>query len=494
MTAVVDHQTLLDELAATVGVNHVYTDLDITDQYRGDMQPLVTAGRPLAVVRPRTTAEVAAVVKACSSRGIPIVPRGAGSGMTGAANAQDGAVSLVLTRMNDIVEIDIEARVAVVQPGVITLDLKKAAAAQGLFYAPDPTSSDWCTIGGNLANGAGGPCGSKYGVTADSVLGLEVVLASGEILRTGRRTVKGVTGYDLNRLFVGSEGTLGVITQATLSLRKKPAPTTTCVAAFGCLEEADKSVTDFLEMGYSLSLLEIMDGPCISAVEKNLNAHLLDDGGSPAAVLFAQSDSGHPEELNAFEDACNNNGALFAFQTDDEAEGEMLMQYWYGLEAALETMGTWVLHEVTVPRRQVAPLINHAAKIAETTGLFVGIHGHAADGTVHPMIVFNSTSDEERQKANEAYQQIIVAAMSLGGTVSGEHGIGRMKKSQLSDEIGPIGMAVHRAIKTALDENGIFNPDSMFSLDPSAHRHHGGASRRFVRDGCGCSGTPELRT
>ena len=290
--------------------------------------------------------------------------------MTGAANAQDGAVSLVLTRMNDIVEIDTEARVAGVQPGVITLDLKKAVAAEGLFYAPDAASSDWCTFGGNLANGSSGPCGSKYGVTADAVLGLEVVLASGEILRTrtGRRTVKGVTGYDLNRLFVGSEGTLGVITQSTLSLRKKPAPTTTCVAAFGSLEEAGKSVTDFLETGYSLSLLEFMDGPCVSAVEKNLNAHLLDAGGSPAAVLFAQSDSGHPEELNAFEDACNDNGAVFAFQTDDEAEGEMLMQYWHGLEEALETMGTWVLHEVTVPRRQVAPLINRAAKIAETAG------------------------------------------------------------------------------------------------------------------------------
>lgn len=465
MTAVADTsiQALLGEIILIVGEANVLTDPDLTEGYRRDMQPLAEAGTPLAVVRPSSTAEVAAVVRACAGAGVPIVPRGAGSGLTGAANAVDGAVTISFTRMNEKPKIDKDAGLAIVQPGVITLDLKAAAEEQGLFYAPDPTSNDWCTIGGNLANGSGGPCGAKYGVTADKVLGLEVVLANGEILRTGRTTLKDVSGYDLNRLFVGSEGTLGLITEATLSLQRKPPAPLTAVAAFPTAEAAGRSVAEFLAAGHLLSLLEIMDGPCIGAVETYLGSPMVgDDAPSPGAVLFAQSDSGQSLELEAFEEVCAANGAFFTYATDDPSEGDLLMQYWLSLEPALEAKGTWILHEVTVPPRHISRLIGKAAEIAESTGLFIGVHGHAADGTLHPMIVFTPENDDELCRARKAYDLILQAATGLGGPVSGEHGIGRMKANQLGEEIGDVGLAVHRAIKRALDPQGILNPGSMF--------------------------------
>ncbi|TFC52160.1 MULTISPECIES: FAD-binding oxidoreductase [Cryobacterium] len=461
---------LLALLVQAVGAAHVLTDPDVTEQYRRDMQPLVGAGRPLAVVRPACTSEVAAVIAACTRHGVPVVPRGAGSGMTGAANAQDGAVTILTSRMTAILTIDAAAGYAVVQPGVITLDLIRAAEAAGMFYAPDPTSSDWCTIGGNLANGSGGPHGSKYGVTADAVLALEVVLASGRVLATGRHTLKGVTGYDLNRLFVGSEGTLGFITQATLRLTRRRPALTTAVAAFASVEEAGRAVTDFIATGQSLALLEIMDQSCFAAVETHLGSRLLDEGGTPAAVLFAQSDSGTRAELAAFEDAARANGAILSFQTDDPAEGEMIMGYWRGLEAALEPLGTWILHEVTVPRDRLAALILSAADIAAETGVFVGVHGHAQDGTVHPMIVYRPDAESASERAGQAYRLILQAALDLGGPVTGEHGIGRMKTEYLADALGEVGLEVHRAIKAALDPGGTFNPGSMFSFGPEERR------------------------
>ncbi|MCG2624929.1 FAD-binding protein [Arthrobacter sp. I2-34] len=465
MTAVADTsiQALLGEMVQIVGEANVLTDPDLTGGYRRDMQPLAEAGTPLAVVRPATTAEVAAIVKACAKAGIPLVPRGAGSGLTGASNAVDGAVTISFTRMNGKPRIDRETRLAVVQPGVTTLELKQAAEEQGLFYAPDPTSNAWCTIGGNLANASGGPCASKYGVTADRVRGLEVVLASGEVLRTGSTTLKNVSGYDLNRLFVGSEGTLGLITEATLALQAKPPAPRTAVAAFPTTEAAGRSVTEFLATGHLLSLLEIMDGPCIRAVETYLGSPILgDDVPSPGAVLFAQSDTGQVLELEAFEELCAGNGAVFTYATDYPSEGELLLQYWHSLEPALEAMGTWILHEVTVLPRHVSTLIDKAAGIAEDTGLFIGVHGHAADGTLHPMIVFTPGHEDELCRARQAYGLVLQAAVELGGPVSGEHGIGRIKAAHLGEEIGETGLAVHRAIKKALDPQRILNPGSMF--------------------------------
>jgi glycolate oxidase len=316
--------TLIDALRAAVGADQIRTDPDVTAAYSRDMMPLAPSGVPLAVVFPTDTAQVVAVVKACAAAGVPIVPRGAGSGLTGAANAVDGAVTVVLTRMNRILEIDEGNRLAVVQPGIVNLDFRTEVESRNLFYAPDPSSYDWCTIGGNLNTNAGGLCCVKYGVTTDAVLGLEVVLASGEVLRTGRRTVKGVAGYDLTKLFIGSEGTLGIITEATLALRPKPAVPCTMVAAFADTESAGAAVSAAIRAGLVPSLLEIMDATCIKAVEAYTGSSILGEGDTPAAILIGQSDAGPQvgrREMDDLERVCLTAGSTFAYVTDDLAEG-----------------------------------------------------------------------------------------------------------------------------------------------------------------------------
>ena len=430
--------------------------------------PLAPSGRPLAVVLPSTTAQVSEVVRICADAGVPIVPRGAGSGLTGAANAVDGAVTVVMTKMNSILEIDEGNRLAVVQPGVVNLDFRTAVEARGLFYAPDPSSYDWCTIGGNLSTNAGGLCCVKYGVTTDAVLGLEVVLASGEVLRTGRRTVKGVAGYDLTKLFVGSEGTLCIITEATLALRPKPAAPVTLAAAFASAEDAGRAVTGAIRAGLVPSLLEIMDATCIKVVEAKSGVKLLDDGPTPAALLIGQSDAGPGvgrREMDLLERVCLDAGATFAFVTDDLAEGRMLLQARRDVLPSLELLGTWLTDDVSVPRTQIAALIGRCEEISAAVGLTIGVVGHAGDGNMHPTIVYDASDPEQTTAAELAFGQMLDAGRALGGTVTGEHGVGRIKQGFLAAEIGAIGVDIHRKIKKALDPLGVFNPGSMFSME-----------------------------
>ncbi|GAA2017214.1 FAD-binding protein [Nakamurella flavida] len=458
---------LLDALRAAVGPGGVAVDPDVTASYARDMMPLAPAGTPGAVVLPTDTGQVAAVVRACAEAGVPIVPRGAGSGLSGAANAVDGAVTLVMTRMDAILEVDEANRLAVVQPGVVNRDLRRAVESRGLFYAPDPSSYDWCTLGGNLSTNAGGLCCVKYGVTTDAVLGLQVVLASGEVLRTGRRTVKGVAGYDLTRLIVGSEGTLGVITEATLSLRPLPAAPCTLVAAFSSAEQAGAAVTGAVRAGLVPSLLEIMDATSITAVERHTGVRMLGDEDTPAALLLGQSDAGGAlgmAEMEHLERVCLAAGAVFSFVTDDLAEGRMLLQARRDVLTALETLGSWLTDDVCVPRTAIAPLIAACARIAAEEGVVVAVVGHAGDGNMHPTLVYDAADPAHVAAAHRAFDRILTAGTELGGTVTGEHGIGRIKQDFLAREIGPVGLSVHRAIKAALDPQGLFNPGSMFSM------------------------------
>ncbi|WP_354527983.1 FAD-linked oxidase C-terminal domain-containing protein [Nakamurella sp. UYEF19] len=457
--------TILPELRAALSPERVIADPDVTISYSRDMMPLAPSGRPLAVVLPLNTAEVAEVVRICAAAGVPIVPRGAGSGLTGAANAVDGAVTMVMTKMNSILEIDEPNRLAVVQPGVVNLDLRKAVESRGLFYAPDPSSYDWCTIGGNLSTNAGGLCCVKYGVTTDAVLGLEVVLASGEILRTGRRTVKGVAGYDLTKLFVGSEGTLCIITEATLALRPKPAAPVTLVAAFASAEDAGDAVSGAVAAGLVPSLLEIMDATCIKAVEAKTGVELLGGGETPAAILLGQSDAGGAAgrtEMDLLEQVCLGARATFAYVTADLAEGRMLLQARRDVLPSLELLGTWLTDDVSVPRTQIAALIAACEAISEEVGLTIGVVGHAGDGNMHPTIVYDASDAVQTQAAERAFGLMLDAGRALGGTVTGEHGIGRIKQGFLAAEIGELGIDVHRKIKNALDPQGLFNPGSMF--------------------------------
>src|SRR5262245_60355261 len=469
MSTIVGENALLDRLRSALGADAVLDDPDVTSSYRRDMIPLAPHGSPLAAALPADTAPVEEVVRACAAAGVPSGPRGAGSGLTGAANAIDGCVVLALTRMNEIVEIDPDNRLAVVQPGVVNLDLRGAVEKHGLFYPPDPSSYDWCTIGGNLSTNAGGLCCVKYGVTSDSVLGLEVVLADGELLRTGRRTVKGVAGYDLTKLFVGSEGTLGVITQATLALRPLPQAPGTLVAAFSALETAGEAVSRIVREGIVPSLMEIMDATSIAAVEAYLKTELGAGRGS-AALLLCQSDSGGEaarQELRAVEQVCSDVGADLVHSTFDPAEGSMLLAARRAVLTALEVYGAWMTDDVCVPRTRIAELIAACERISAEVNLRVAVVGHAGDGNMHPTIVYDPTSEDEFARANVAFNDILAAGLALGGTVTGEHGIGKIKRDWLEREVGPIAMRTHRAIKAALDPENLFNQGSMFSMTPA---------------------------
>jgi glycolate oxidase len=450
------------ELRNALGADSVLTDPDVTASYARDQAMLAPAGVPAAVVLPRSTADVVVVMQVATRHGVPVVPRGAGSGLAGASNAIDGAITLVMTRMDAVLEVAPADRLAVVQPGVVNKALRDAVAGSGLFYPPDPSSYDWCTIGGNLSTNSGGLCCVKYGVTTDYVLGLEVVLADGRVLRTGRRTVKGVAGYDLVRLFVGSEGTLGVITEATLALRPAPQRPVTLAATFATTAQTGQVVERVVTGGLVPSLLEVMDNTCICAVDDLLKADLDRDAH---ALLVAQSDAGGPAaaaEIEALAELCREAGADFVHTTDDPAEGDLLLAARRMALPALEQLGSTLIDDVAVPRSRIAGFLDGCDAIAAGRGLVIGVVGHAGDGNMHPTICFDPTDDDQRERAFGAFDDILELGLSLGGTVTGEHGVGSIKVDWLEREIGPVALDVHRAIKDALDPAGLLNPGKVF--------------------------------
>jgi glycolate oxidase subunit GlcD len=454
--------TWVTELQDALGPGSVLTDPDVTSSYARDQAMLAEAGKPAAVVLPRSTDEVSAVMRIASRHGVPVVPRGAGSGLAGGSNAVDGAITLVMTRMDAVLEVAPADRLAVVQPGVVNKALRDAVAGDGLFYPPDPSSYDWCTIGGNLSTNSGGLCCVKYGVTTDYVLGLEVVLADGRVLRTGRRTIKGVAGYDLARLFVGSEGTLGVITEATLALRPAPHRPVTLVASFGTTAQTGEVVERVVTRGLVPSLLEVMDNTCICAVDDVLHADLDRDAH---ALLVAQSDAGGESatrEIEALAALCRDAGADLVHTTDDPAEGDLLLAARRMALPALEKLGTPLIDDVAVPRSRIAGFLDGCDAIAARRDLVIGVVGHAGDGNMHPTICFDPSDGDQRQRAFAAFDDILDLGLSLGGTITGEHGVGAIKVDWLEREIGPVSLDVHHAIKNALDPAGLLNPGKVF--------------------------------
>ncbi|RBY82620.1 FAD-binding oxidoreductase [Blastococcus sp. TF02A-26] len=454
------------ELADALGPDSVLTDPDVTAAYSRDQAMLATAGTPAAVVLPRRTDDVVEVMRIAHRHGVRVVPRGAGSGLAGASNAVDGAITLVMTRMDAVLEVSPADRLVVVQPGVVNKQLRDAVAGHGLFYPPDPSSYDWCTIGGNLSTNSGGLCCVKYGVTTDYVLGLEVVLADGRVLRTGRRTVKGVAGYDLARLFVGSEGTLGVITEATLALRPAPQRPVTLAATFATTAQTGQVVERVVTSGLVPSLLEVMDNTCICAVDDLLHADL--DRGAHA-LLVAQSDTGGAAalaEIEALAELCREAGADLVHTTDDPAEGDLLLAARRMALPALEQLGSTLIDDVAVPRSAIATFLDGCDGIATRRELTIGVVGHAGDGNMHPTICFDPADPGQRGRAFAAFDDILELGLSLGGTITGEHGVGSLKVDWLEREIGPVSLEVHRSIKDALDPSGLLNPGKVLRRIP----------------------------
>ncbi len=449
--------TLLAELAAVLPDDALVDDPDRLASYRSDQAVGVPAGEPAVVAFPRTTAEVSAVLAIAHARGVPVVPRGAGSGLSGGANAVDGCIVLCLERMRAVVEVNEADGYAVVEPGVVNQELREHVRSHGLWYAPDPASKDWCTIGGNVNTNAGGLCCVKYGVTREAVLGLEVVLADGRVTRIGRRTVKGVAGYDLTALMVGSEGTLGVVTQARLRLRPLPAPPTTVVATFADVPAAGRAVMRIMATA-TPSLLELMDRTTLRAVEAFAPMGL--DTGA-AALLIAQSDlpgGGAHHEADVILAACEAEGAVEGYRSEDEEQADLLLGARRLAIPALEQLGAWLLDDVAVPRSRLAEAIEQIEEVSAKRELVIGTFGHAGDGNLHPTIIYPHGDDEAQQRAFGAFDDILQIALRLGGTVTGEHGVGLLKRDALRDELDPVARSLHEAIKAALDPRGILNP------------------------------------
>lgn len=452
--------TAIEELISEVGSHSVICDPDIVASYARDQSRFTPSAQPSAVLAPRTTAEVSAMLTVAHRNRVVVIPRGAGSGLSGAANALDGALILSLHRMDNILGVDIGNRLVVVQPGVITRALRTAVAEHGLYYPPDPGSVDMCTIGGNIAANAGGLCCVKYGVTGDFVLGLTVVLADGRILRTGHSTVKGVAGYDVTKLFVGSEGTLGVITEATLRLVPAPRPAHTLVASFPSLVSAGTAVTAIVENGVTPSMLEILDRTTVRAVDKMAKMGLGND--VHALVLVQSDDADAGAVLDKVKSLCADAGASDVATTDDQEEGSMLLEARRLALPALERLGDWLLDDVSVPRTRITDLISSIEEIAARYELTIGVFGHAGDGNLHPTIIFDDKEPASREAAQHAFDDITERALALGGTITGEHGVGHLKKRWLAVEQGEVGIDIHHAIKDAFDPLHILNPRAVF--------------------------------
>ena len=446
----------LDALVAALPGGRVITDPDIVEAYSRDhAEAVAPPGRARCLVSARDTGEVAATVRWASQHGVPVVPRGGGTGLAGGAAAVDGCVILSLARMNAIRELDPADEMAVAEAGVLNADLDRAAAAHGLMYAPDPSSYEISTIGGNLATNAGGLRCVKYGVTRDAVLGLEVVLADGRVVRTGRRTVKGVAGYDLTSLFVGSEGTLGVITSATLRLRPRPSePPATVAASFPSFGAAARAVTAILQARLQPSLLELLDRVTLRAIDdwKHLGF------GDSQALLIAQADTDDAARRAAvMQRICIEHGALLADVSDSEAQARQLLDIRRLAGLATERLGAMLVEDVCVPRSRLPDMVERIEQAAARHGVVIATVAHAGDGNLHPVFVFDRQADVP-PGVWAAADEVFRAALDLGGTLTGEHGVGVIKRRWLAAELGEDAMAVHRAIKAALDPAGILNP------------------------------------
>ncbi|QEV22301.1 FAD-binding oxidoreductase [Streptomyces alboniger] len=454
-------RTLIELLHEGLPAEAVLTDPDVTSAYSHDMASFCEAGVPAVVVLPRTVEQVQHVMRTTTELRVPVVPQGARTGLSGAANASEGCIVLSLVKMDRILEISPVDRIAVVEPGVVNATLSRAVGEHGLYYPPDPSSWEMCTIGGNIGTASGGLCCVKYGVTAEYVLGLDVVLADGRLMSTGRRTAKGVAGYDLTRLFVGSEGSLGIVVRAVLALRPKPPQQLVLAAEFASTKAACDAVCKIMEGGHVPSLLELMDRTTVKAVNALANMGLPET--TEALLLAAFDTPGPAADLAAVGALCEAAGATQVVPAEDAAESELLLQARRLSLTALEAVkGTTMIDDVCVPRSRLADMLDGVERIGARYGLTIGVCAHAGDGNTHPTVCFDAADPDEARRARESFDEIMALGLELGGTITGEHGVGVLKKEWLAREIGPVGMEMQRAVKAAFDPHSLLNPGKLF--------------------------------
>jgi len=418
---------------------------------------------PDAVAFPVDAPEVQRIVLLANRHRFPVVPRGAGTGFSGGALPVHGGVVLSLERMDRILAIDAENLYAVVEPGVITGKLKEEVRKAGLFYPPDPASLEFSTVGGNVAECAGGMCALKYGVTRDYVLALEAVLGTGELVRTGVSTMKGVAGYDLTRMLVGSEGTLGIVTKATLRLVPLPETVRTLLALFPGNREAAGAVNAIVAARVTPSAMEMMDRTAIECVQETIPLEL--PGGTRSALLIEVDgpEASAEREADRVEDACRSRGALAVKRASDGHGRDALWALRRSISPALRRVGAVKMNEdIVVPRSRLADMFDFLAALAGRKRVTIVNFGHAGDGNVHVNIMLSGTDMDEYRRAEEAVEEVFRAAVGMGGTITGEHGVGIVKSPYLEMEVGPMGISVMKRLKSCFDPNGVLNPGKIF--------------------------------
>ncbi|MEA2318029.1 MAG: glycolate oxidase [Solirubrobacteraceae bacterium] len=454
---------LRSPLEAVVGADHVRDDAGALLTFSTDATPL-QRGAPDIVVFPGSAEEVAAVLRIADERRVPVVPRGSGTNLSAGTVPHRGGIVLVLTRMDRIREISPDDLVAVCEPGVRTIELAQAAAEQKLLFPPDPGSHTTATIGGNVAECSGGLRALKYGVTRDYVLGVEAVLATGEIIRSGGRLVKDVAGYDLRRLLCGSEGTLAVMTELTLRLMPAPEESGTGMAYFADLADAARAVSRVLSSGVLPVTLEFLDRVCIDAVEGYSQIGL--DRTAGALLIFGQDgDPGTIErDMRRMADACEAEGATDVRIAGTAEEAADVLQARRAVLPALSRLEPLtILEDATVPRSRIAEMVAHIQEIAERHDLLIGTFGHAGDGNLHPTVVLDAADEDAIHRAHEAFDEIFAHAIEMGGSITGEHGVGLVKLRHLESQLGADQLALMRRIKAAFDPHGILNPGKLGS-------------------------------
>lgn len=450
----------MKELIEIVGEENFTDTLEELVPYSYDAS--VNVQRPNSVVWPESTEQVSRIVAFANEQKVPVVPRGAGTSLSGGVIAINGGIIIDLSRMNRILEISIEDRYALVQAGVVCDDLNRKLAKHGFTFPPDPASSSVATIGGNVGSNAGGIKGAKYGTTRDYVMGLQVVLPTGEVMNTGSRTMKCVSGYDLTKLFVGSEGTLGVITEVTLKINPIPRHAMTAVATYGRLEDAGKAISQTMSSGITPSVMEILDKITLESIKENTDIDLPD----AEIMILAETDGYTGEEVQAQMDVVlrilkENNPSLIKTAQDEKERLEL----WNARKSAYATLAristSFVLDDVTVPISRIPELLVGIQEIAQRHGLVVATYGHAGDGNLHPQILYDAYDAEQVEKMERVEGELFRLAISLKGTLTGEHGIGLSKADYMTLEHDPVEMTLMQRIKKTLDPNDIMNPGKM---------------------------------